>query len=227
MSKKSKKKIDKLEKLCVFPSNDKDLFMEKYENEEELLNGCYVRHPFKACLISKTNGGKTNVIKNLLVCNNFEKIYVVHGFIETKDYEDVDIERLSEFIPDINEIDKSKKTLIIFEDLNLRKLPKQEQNELAKYVKTYSSHGNISLIFATQYFFELSPLVRENCDVYMIWYQSPKLLDEISDRCNLPKNILKTLMENHIRDRRHDFVVFDNTRPKYNYRKNLLEILDY
>lgn len=223
-----KKKINNLDnKLILFPSEDKEVFQESYDSPDELTNYAYFIHPFKMLIIGNTNSGKTTLIKNLLYVNNFNKIYVVHGLPSTKDYENIDIEGgVREYIPLFESLDTTDKAVLIIEDMALNKLPQDQLLLLNKYIKTYSSHGNLSIIVATQYFYELCPLIRTNADILVIFKQTQSNINNIGYRCNIDINLFKMLMSHFIIDK-NDFLVIDKTRPmEHGYRKNLFQLLN-
>ena len=80
-------------------------------------------HPFRICFIAPPNSGKSLALKNVLVRTtpNFEAIYLVHNDVDTKEYNDIDLEYLDNVIPTIDEFDTTKKNLLIIEDIDYKK----------------------------------------------------------------------------------------------------------
>ena len=64
-------------KILVIPNKDKLGWHERWDSKRDMLN---FPHPYRFCISSVPNSGKTNLIKNILLRANpsFKKIYLYH-----------------------------------------------------------------------------------------------------------------------------------------------------
>lgn len=152
------------------PNADK-AFHEKWYPERDWLD---IPHPFRMTLAAKPNGGKTNVMKHIIMRvaqgnAPFEKIIVVHCDAETtKEYDDLDVEMMSN-IPAPQEFDPDYKTLVILEDLDYTNLSKAELGYLDRLFGYASTHKNISVMVTAQNPFSIPVNARRCSNIYALW----------------------------------------------------------
>ena len=141
--------------------------------------------PFRMVVSGSSDSGKTTMIMNLLMgnkkikedgeryvlCNdvvligkhlNEPKWGIVRDFYNelAEEGEDVSFHAISpDDIPDIEEFDSSRATVVIFEDL--MNMPKKVQGKIADYFSS-GRHSNISPIYVSQRFFAIPKTIREN-----------------------------------------------------------------
>ena len=160
--------------LEIIPLGNQDKkFHEQWYEGRDLLD---IPHPFRMVLASKPNGGKTTVIKNIILRarqgkNPFEHVVIVHcDPEETKEYSDLGdgVNMLGE-IPAVEEFAGKHKTLVILEDLNYLDMGIQEKGRLERLFGYASTHKNISCMLTAQDPFRIMPTVRRCTNIFVIW----------------------------------------------------------
>lgn len=165
--KKRKKKLPN--KIIPLPNADKK-FHEKWYEGRNLLN---FPHPFRACIISLPNCGKTCVVKNILLRQDlpFKKLFVVHidgNYAE--EYEDVQPTKYLDEIPPPNSpmFDGKEKSLIILEDLEYKFMKRHELKNLDRLMGYVSTHKNVSVCIFRQDAFNIPVSVWRMSNVWIL-----------------------------------------------------------
>lgn len=171
----------------IFKNKDKQ-FHEKWYAGRSAAN---FTHPFRAVLCGPPNVGKSNIIKNILMHANppFEQAYLIYPGGEgkeegdfkhkTDEYNDVEgLEGLDtipapEFFPKAADA-KSKKTVVIIDDMALQNLPTDERKNLDRLFGTVSTHRNVSVLTTAQDWFSLPPVIRRMSNVWLVWKHRDK-----------------------------------------------------
>lgn len=165
---KHKKMLGKLpQKLVVLPNPDKT-FHEKWYPGRGILN---FPHPYRGVLLGPPNRGKTTVTKNIIMHADppFERVICIHCDPEySTEYSDIDAEMLGT-IPSPDEWDGECKTLCVLEDLEFKKLSKDQYKALSRLFGYVSTHKNVSCLLASQDPFEVPPIVRRCANLWVIW----------------------------------------------------------
>lgn len=154
------------------------------------------QHPFRLLIIGPSGSGKTNMMIDLIINHIcFDKIYIFAKDLEEPLYEFLEdffkrcketiekklgqvIPEISFFsdeldnVPDIDEIDKKKQHLIIFDDF----VTEKEQDEV-KEIFVRGRKKNISTIYLSQSYFDVPKIVRLNAQYFALF--------NISDRKEL------------------------------------------
>ena len=163
-------------KLIHLPNKDKG-FHESWTKDRDPLN---IPHPFRCLLNGLPNKGKTSAIFNILarVKPEFEKVYLLHCDGKTKEYDQIDVVRLQR-IPDPESKfwDPKVKTAVIIDDVNLKKLPKDEQGSLNRLLGYVSTHKNVSVFITCQNYFDLPACVMKCSNFFVLW--EPNDLDSL------------------------------------------------
>lgn len=209
--KRKKRKPRLPNRLLIIPNEDKK-FHEKWISGRNPLN---VPHPFRICCMGPPHSGKTMVIKNIILrCKPcFERIIVIHGLSDiTREYDDIEPELVTGEIPPMEffkEVDC--KTLVILDDVDFKGLGKNHSHILNRLYGTLSTHNNISVILASQDFFQLPPIVRRCSNFYILW--KPNELDHLSRmaaKAGVPARELNQLFQTHCKNP-HDSIWIDKT----------------
>jgi len=157
-----------------------------YELEEvkkyaiEYQNPCYnfktmpLKHPLRIVVVGATGSGKSNILLNIMeiMDKTFEKIII---FTQNKDEQlynyledtlDPDLFEIFEGIKSVKEYNfdnlEAKQHLIIFDDMCIETLKKQEPIcQLFIRGRKMAQKCGISLIYLTQSYFQVPPVIRK------------------------------------------------------------------
>jgi hypothetical protein len=191
-TKSSKKELPN--KLIPIICTDKEGWTESWTAGRNLLN---IPHPFRLCAFGPPSSGKSTAIKNIIVRAKpeFKEIIVVHLDPEgSKEWDDCDAKIIA-VIPEPTSFDRTKKKLLILEDLNLSDMSKIDKNKLNRLMGYSSSHSNLSICITAQNSFDLSPSIRRMANLYIIFKQ-PDLnsLITLASRTGLAKKHMLFIM---------------------------------
>jgi len=206
--------------MIVFHNADKE-FHEKIDKK----NLANLPHPFRLVIGSAPNSGKTNLIKNLIIHQkpNFDRIILWHIDPETSEYDDIDVEK-TETIPEIKDIDKKKKNLLVIEDVDIKSIDKKSKSILDRFFGYASTHKNLSVILTAQRLYNVPVSLRSTCSHLILWKNSDAhFIRSLADLFGLKHEEVKMyilLNSNNC----HDSFIFDRTGGPV-IRKNLFEIL--
>jgi len=211
----------------IIPFKNPDKTFQELPSQTDMF---HMPHASRVILYGGPSTGKTTCILNMVLHQNFDRIIVVHNDNQTKEYQDIDCEYYDE-IPDPNDeelnLDATKKTLMIFEDLFYKALPKQQRKWLTDYFTTYSTHRSISVYLSCQDLFHQVPTnIRRCCNVFIIFKTAD--LNNLRNICavlNLDYKDIKFIFEKFLTNR-YDNLIIDLTRPSKKLRKNFTEVLN-
>ncbi len=215
------------QEILVLGNRDKGYHEEWYQGRD-LLD---IPHPFRMVLASKPNGGKTTIIKNVILRvaqgrDPFERIIVVHcDEEETEEYVDLDCIMLSN-IPAIKDLQSEKKTLIILEDLNYLSMGRDEKGCLERLFGYASTHKNISCMLTAQDPFRIMATVRRCSNIFVIWHNHDMMMIKtLAQRLtNISSDQLCALFEEKCKTN-HDSLWIDLTdMTPAPFRKNGYEV---
>ena len=184
-------------------------------------------HPSRLIFCGIPNSGKTLVILNLLTHKKppFEKIYLIHNNPYTTEYQDVDYELLEEGLPEIEDIDCSKKNLIIIEDVDYKTMSKEQRSLLDRYYGCFSTHNSVSIWLTAQDAISIPPSVRRMANIIFVWKSTDVThMSLLSSRFGLNTKELKLIFDYYLTDL-HDSLIIDGSRPYARFRKNIFEVL--
>jgi hypothetical protein len=211
-------------KFIAFPNKDKG-FHESWR-DKGTLNLANFPHPFRACFIAKPNCGKTTTALNFILHQDpdFERVVVVHHDPEaTQEYNDIGAE-ITDQIPSKDDLDASKKQLVIIDDLFVKKLPKQDEAKLDRLFGYNSTHKNCSVIITCQDYSSIPPNIRRLCNIFCIWKIHDRISQKLlSKKVGLEEEDLRTLFKTILTGDK-DFLCVDMTdHSPALYRKNLFQ----
>ena len=198
-------------KLIHLPNKDKG-FHESWTKDRDPLN---VPHPFRCVLTGLPNMGKTSAIFNILarIDPPFEQLYLLHCDESTSEYDD-HFTRLTG-VPPPDFWDCKTKTAVVIDDVDLKKLPKDEKSNLNRLLGYVSTHKNVSVFVTCQNYFDLPECVKK-CSNFFVIYKPNDLdsLGVIGRRVGLRKKKLEAIYDqvwDSGRDRR-TALWLDNTK---------------
>ena len=213
-------------KIFSLPNKDKGGWVETYDDNIHGLNRMVT--PFRALFCSRPNGGKSTCMVNCFLQIQtgipFEIVIVVQPS-SSSEWDFIDPTMIVNDIPNVESIidEDNKKTLIIFDDFDLTKLNRIQQQNFSMLFRYISSHKNISCMLSYQSFFDIPPIIRKCCNYFYIWKtQNIDEINIISKRCGFNKKVFQKLFKKYIHDK-HDFLLIDTVRD--DIRKNIYEII--
>ena len=229
--KPNKKKIPKApRRIIVLPNPDK----KKHEQYKNGHNPIRFPKPFKCCISGRPNSGKSLMAIHIIFAHQgkkpkFDEIHIIHGCKDTHTSEWDRIEPTStrQDIPSYEEYDPEKRTLLVFDDTDYTNLKSDELMRLSELVRFGSSHCNISCIFLTQVFFRIPKVIKDCCNVFIIY--RPVDLDEISTlgrRVGLKKEDINHLFNSFLPDWRDSLLINLIPNAPYKFGKNLFEPIE-
>ena len=223
------RKIDRVpppQVIVPYESSDKKI-KEKWtiDRAKDLAN---FPSPFRMLLLGPPGGGKSCVIKNLVIHQRprFKEVIVIHEDHSadpdapgTTEYDDLEPTMMMNEVPDLrfwnaicadDEGGPPVKRLVILDDLEM-KGPERLKNlqTLFRYV---SSHKGFSLMCSYQNFFGLEPVIKKCSNIFIIW--RPRDRDEIGrieKRVGLEKGVLTEIFDAVAHDE-HDSICVDHTK---------------
>ena len=223
---KSKSKSKSKNKLIVFKNLDKEGWHESWHEGRDLLNFPF---PCRILVSANPNSGKTNMIKNILIKAKpfYKRIYLCHYDLTTKEYDDIDIIKLSS-IPNPTEkyFNPKYKSALIIDDMEFKFMNRDQLKRLDRLWGYASTHRGLTLICATQDFYNLPPVIRRMSDVFFIWKGSSDMtsLSSIGRKFGLNKDEFVKIINNC--KNKYDQICFDRTsNSPAKYRLNGYDVL--
>ena len=212
--------------VVPYDSSDKRL-KEKWtpERSKDLAN---LPSPFRMLLLGPPGGGKSCVIKNLIIHQRprFQEVYVIHEDHSsdpdapgTTEYDELDPTLMMSEVPNLRfwnavcaEDDPDTppvKRLVILDDLEMK--GSERLKNLQTLFRYVSTHKGFSLMCTYQNFFGLEPVIKKCANVFVIW--KPRDRDEIGrieKRVGLEQGTLRDIFDAVARDE-HDSIMVDHT----------------
>lgn len=222
-------------KVLILPNKDKN-FHESYEKGDDLLS--FV-HPFRMLLSGGVNSGKTNLILNILIRQRipFERIIIYHcdgNF--TKEYEDIDAEYTDSIPPptSMEYFGSKQKTCFIMEDIDYKRLKKDQLSNLNRLLGFVSTHRNVSVLATSQTFFNVPPMMRRMTNIFVIWGNDSDqtYIDMFARKVGEKPEVIKQILSGFTNQ--YDFLLIDLTSKKRGdingistkLRKNAFELIE-
>jgi hypothetical protein len=177
-------------------------------------------------LCGPPGSSKTNTLKNILLRQKWDNVYLVHVSKNSKEWDDwcIPPENRFEEIPPIDffDHDKDEKSVIILEDYHFP--TKSKQRDLSNLVRYVSTHTNTTVCTLYQEFLSVPVIVRRCANVFVIWDVPDKnQLNLIGKRVGLGKGELAQMVKDLCPHKR-DSLCFDLTvGSPYPIRRNIFE----
>ncbi len=201
-------------KLLIFSNKEKE-FHERWYKGRDLLD---FPHPFRCVISAVPNTGKTNIIKNILYkCqrgkNGFKRIYLVHGDVNTMEYDDVKLKILSK-MPSPSKLKKNKvKSLLIVDDyITSKKMNPEDERRLSMIMSTISTHHNFSVILTTQYVTYVPTSIRALANIHIVSkVNNAMVINPTAAYIGVPRDWFKRVNENILMKEPHSTLWVDGT----------------
>jgi hypothetical protein len=210
-------------------------FLDKVDNPNFHLHN--FKLPFRMCIVAPSGSGKTNFLINLLKVfscgekGTFSTINIItrnkdeplYKWITNKCDQIVIKEGLSN-TPKLDDFDKEKNHLVVWDDLVLSKDLSMVENYYIRARKL-----NCSVIFISQSYFKIPKIIRNNCSYMVLLKLSGNrevniILSEFG--LGITKEELTQLYEYATQEKFSPLVIDMEESADKRFRKGLLEILD-
>ena len=215
----NKKFKDRLpNEILIIPNEDK----RDHEKWHKNRNIAAFPRPFRALLCSGVNSGKTNLVKNILLRQKWDNIYLVPCDKRSREWLDFELpeEHIFSDIPPPEVFDHDGKNAIILEDYEAG--TKSKQGNLSKLFRYVSTHMNMSVFLLYQDMLATPTICRRLCNVFFIWDMIDKRqLEMVGKRVGCEKGELKEMIK-ELCHSSYDNICFDLTKDTpYPCRLNL------
>ena len=195
------------DKIIAIKNSDKDSWTENWYPGRNLLN---IPHAFRGIFIGVPGSGKSTCIKNITIRAKpkFKEIILYHLDDNSTEWDDIKVKKIKE-LPLPTSFDNKTKKLLIFEDLNLSSLKKEDKEKLNRLLGYTSSHCNLSIVITTQSCFDLSPSLRRMCNLYVVFRSiDVNSLIILASRCGLKSKHMLYIMSKLL-PQPYDFLMID------------------
>jgi len=161
-------------------------------------------HPYRMILSAGTGVGKTLTAQNILLQAQatdrpFKEVYICTCSLGTEEWNNIEPTGIMTVIPDFEMFDRTKKSLLIFDDRELLNLSRDEQNKLSTIFRFASTHRNLSVMLLFQCWFDIPPIARKCSNVFIFWKpRSSRELTLISNNVGLEPEVIHELFEENL-----------------------------
>jgi hypothetical protein len=213
--------------LCL-PNADKK-FHETWHEGRGILD---IPHPFRCCVLGRVGLGKSTIAKNILIhcqlgADPFEQLIIIHGSPESKEWDDCEPTMILCDIPPPEDLTSNTvKTLIIIDDFEFKGLSKESLKNLSSLFRFVSSHHNYSIICAYQSFFDVKPIVRKCCNVFIVYRPNDNdELGTIARRVGMKKHEMVDIFDELLTGKRDTLMIDMTEGSPAPLRKNLFQLI--
>ena len=209
--------------IIIIPNKDKE-FHEKPKKDDLV----HMAHPSRILACGPCNVGKSLILLNLMMRADppFDRIVIYHNDPESEEYDQVDVDYVSE-VPSIDYFDKNEKSLLVFEDINFKDMKRDQMALIDRYYGCWSTHHNISVWSTFQDPFSCPPRIRRLAHIVFLWNNGDAdSMAELSRKVGLQAKDLRYIFDNICTDF-HDSLITDKSRPYAKLRKNMFDIIPY
>lgn len=155
-----------------------DIIPKKYLNKNENPNfkDHNIELPFRACIAAPSGSGKTNYLLNILkkFCKGkgtFVDIYIItnnkdeplYNWLD-ENYEGIHILEGMSNTPELDKMDKSYSTLVVWDDLVINKSQEKSKNYFMRARKQ-----ECSVIYISQSYFDIDTFIRKNSNYLFLF----------------------------------------------------------
>lgn len=203
------KKVKSLPKQILGIENLDKSYHARWEPGDDLL--CFPM-PARFCIFGRPNSGKTTAIKNIIMRQIpfFEKVRLLHADPRSVEYDDINVEKLTE-VPEISEFDPTEKSAFIMEDIAFGKLTRAELENLDRILAYCSTHLQVCPIITAQRNFRIPKNIRDMINVWIIFKLKDQMaIKMIAKQIGLDGNKL-CMFINALDEKKHESLWIDET----------------
>jgi hypothetical protein len=196
-----RKKLGRAPKKLVIIKNPDKKAHESYSKGDSPLR---FPHPFRCCILGGVNSGKSLIVKNVIMAHQakkpkFKQVIIIHGDPSTLEYKDIEPTQIRSSIPEIDELDRDIKKLLVFDDTGFSDLSKDDMRKISDLWRHGSTHRNTSIILGHQAFFRVPSIIRTCTNVFIVF--KPRDLDSLAcvgRRIGLKKETIVSLFQTEL-----------------------------
>jgi hypothetical protein len=222
---KSKRLYSAPSSIVAMPNADK----KNHETWKKGQNLARFPAPFRCCILGKVNSGKSLILTHILLAHQakrpqFKEVIVVHGDINTKEYDRIEPTEIRETIPEPHELEGGTKRLVILDDVDFSINSKQKTERLSNLFRWISTHHHVSVILAHQSWFRIPKIAKDCSNVFIIF--RPHDNDELATigrRVGLKKDDIFDLFKTCLPNWRDSLTIDLCPNSPAKFRRNLFE----
>ncbi len=231
MPKKSKSKLNlKAPRELVIMKNADKKHHEFYKEGDHHLR---LPHPFRLCILGNVGSGKSNIVKNILMVAQakkpkFKEVWIVHGDVQSKEYNEIEPTCIRSTIPSIDELDPDIKKLIVIDDYEFSDAGKEQMRRLSELYRFGSSHRSTSIILSHQSAFGVPKIVKDLSNVFLIYKMTDlDSMKTLGRRLGLKKEEIIHLYREYMPNFRDNIMINMIPNAPHKYLRNLYEPIDF
>ncbi len=209
------------QRLIPIECSDK-FFHESWKRTRNLID---FPHPFRAVLLGPPGVGKTSTLKNLLMAAKppYEEVICIHCDPDySTEYDDLgEACVLLDKIPAPEEFEGRVKTMVILDDLEYKRMDRDQYRALSRLFGFVSTHKNISVCLTSQDYAEVPAICRRTCNLWVLWRATDTdEMNTLARRIGMKGESFKHIFDTLLPDF-HDSLWVDLTRnTRCKLRKN-------
>ena len=217
------------DEILVFDNPDK-MNHEIYHPGQSILR---FPTPFRCAIIGQVNCGKSLIAQNIVFArqcappNKFEELYIVHGCDTSVEYDHLEPTDIMDQMPSYKDFDSETNKLLIIDDYDWTKITREDMKRASELFRFGSTHGNLSIIILYQSFFRLPKIIKDMCNVVILY--RPHDNDElavIGRRVGLKKHQILYLFDTYLNGL-HDSLMINMIKgAPHKFYKNLYEPIE-
>jgi hypothetical protein len=185
--------------------------------------------PFRCTILGGVNSGKSLIAKHILAAHQekgqkFKELHIIHGITSerTKEYDITDPTSVMQEIPHYTMFNPDINTLLIFDDVDFTSLTGDDKKRMSELFRFGSTHCNISIILLHQSFFRVPKIVKDCCNVFIVFRPHDNdELNTIGRRVGLNKEKIQTVFNEHLPHWRDSLLINLIPNAPRKYSKNL------
>jgi hypothetical protein len=189
-------------------------------------------HPFRTCILGGVGSGKSMIVKDILMAHQakkpkFQQMIVIHGDVETLEYEDCEPDVIRNTIPAMDELDTSLKKVIVIDDYEFNNASKEQLTRISQLFRFGSSHRNTSIILGHQCYFRIPKTPRDCSNVFIIFKVPDRdEMNTIGRRIGFQKGTIHEVFKTHLSKYRDSLLINLIPSSPHKYYKNLFEKIE-
>jgi hypothetical protein len=187
-------------------------------------------HPFRCCILGSVNSGKSLLAKHILLAHQqskpkFQQLIICHGDRETKEYDDLDPDEITDQIPHHEDLDPDTKKLIIIDDFDFSRNDPVLIERISNLFRHGSTHRSTSIILCHQSPVRGVPKIARDCSNVFIVFKphDTDTLTTVGRRIGLKKEEIVGVFKDVLPHWRDSLCCDLSPNSPAKYRKNIFQ----